>query len=237
MKIFSSAMGAAVLATLLVGSGCGLISSDVTNFDLTLPDKNFSVDADSYEITDAEVQPLLSTSCAGNPGICSTAAQTACPMNCDGECNASQTCDLALAVSLYQNVDLLAEKPELQQINDEPVIKVTIDSVTWEVPSNTLNTEVPPLTVFVAPMSVMDPNSPDAKPIGTISGVAPGEVTDGPQQLAFTATGKADLVAAMSTFKTPFNIIVGSTIVITEGQSVPQGRLDAVVHVKGHAGL
>jgi hypothetical protein len=24
---------------------------------------------------------------------------------------------------------------------------------------------------------------------------------------------------------------------VTAGQSVPQGRLDAVVHVKGHAGL
>jgi hypothetical protein len=235
MKFFSSA---AALALAAVISGCGLISSDVTNFDLTLPDKNFSVDADSWEITDQEAQPLLQTSCAGNPGICSTAAQAACPMNCDGACNAtSQTCDLALAVSLFQGVDLLAEKPELQQINDEPVIKVTIDSVTWEVTANTLNTATPPMTVFVAPMSVMDPTSPEAKPIGTISGVEPGEVTDGPQQLAFTATGKADLVAAMSTFKTPFNIIVGATITVTAGQSVPQGRLDAVVHVKGHAGL
>jgi len=234
MKYFS----AAVFATLLTTSGCGLISSDVTNFDLTLPDKNFSVDADSWEITDQEAQPLLATSCAGNPGICSTAAQAACPMNCDGACNTtSQTCDLSLAVSLFQNVDLLAEKPELQQINDEPVIKVTIDSVTWEVTANTLNTATPPMTVFVAPMSVMDPTSPDAKAIGTISGVEPGEVTDGPQQLAFTATGKAELVAAMSTFKTPFNIIVGATITVTAGQSVPQGRLDAVVHVKGHAGL
>lgn len=226
------------IAAVILASGCGLISSDVTNFDLTLPDKNFSVDADSWDITDDEAQPLLQTSCSGNPGICATAAQTACPMNCDGECNAtSQTCDLTLAVALYQNVDLLAEKPELQQINDEPVIKVTIDSVTWEVASNTLNTDTPPLTLFVAPMSVMDPTSPEARPIGTINGVAAGEVTDGEQPLEFTPSGKADLVAAMSTFKTPFNIIVGSTITLTAGQSVPQGRLDAVVHVKGHAGL
>jgi hypothetical protein len=228
------AAGAAILP-LFALSGCGLISSDVTNFDLTLPDKNFSVDAASWEITDQEAQPLLQTSCAGNPGICATAAQTACPMNCDGECNAStQTCDLSLGISLYQNVDLLMEKPELQQINDEPVIKVTIDSVTWEVTANTLNTATPPMTVFVAPMSVMDPSSPDAKPIGTIAG---GETTSEPQQIAFTATGKADLIAAMSTFKTPFNVIVGSTITVSQGQSVPQGRLDAVVHIKAHAGL
>ena len=234
MKLCTIATGAALIAL----SSCGLISSDVTNFDLTLPDKNFSVDAASWEIMDADARQLLMTSCAGNETICGSAAQAACPMNCDGECNAStQTCDLFLGISLYQNVDLLAEKPELQQINDEPVIKVTLDSVTWEVTANTLDTATPPMTVYVAPMSIMDPNAPEAKAIGTISGVDPGQVTDGPQQIAFTATGKADLIAAMSTFKTPFNVIVGSTITVGQGQSVPQGRLDAVVHIRAHAGL
>jgi hypothetical protein len=214
-----------LIAALLFSTGCGLISSDVTNFDLTLPAKNFSVDAASWEIDDAEAQPLLQT-------------QAACPMNCDGECNAStQTCDLSLGISLYQMVDLINEKPELQSINDEPVIKVTVDSVEWEVTANTLNTATPPMEVFVAPMSVMDPSSPDARLIGTISGIEPGEVTDAPRQIEFTATGKAELVAAMSTFKVPFNMIVGSTITVTAGQSVPTGRLDAVVLVKAHAGL
>ncbi|MBA2541182.1 MAG: hypothetical protein H0V17_16190 [Deltaproteobacteria bacterium] len=226
------------LVVAALSAGCGLISSDVTNFDLTLPDKAFSVDAASWEIDDAEAQPLLQTSCTGNETVCASAAQAACPMNCDGECNAStQTCDLSLAVSLYQTVDLLNEKPELQQINDEPVIKVTLQSVTWEVTANTLNTATPPMKVYVAPMSVMDPNSPDAKEIGTIAGVDAGMVTDAPQQIAFTATGRADLIAAMSTFKTPFNVIVGSTITIGQGDSVPQGRLDAVVQIKASAGL
>jgi hypothetical protein len=225
-------------AVLAFVSGCGLISSDVTNFDLTLPDKNFSVDAQSWDVTDQEAQTVLQTSCSGNPGLCNAAAEAACPMNCSGECNAtSQTCDLALDVSLYQGVDLLMEKPELQSINDEPVIKVEIDSVTWEVTSNTLNVATPPMTVFVAPMSVMDPTSPDAKAVGTIDGVAAGEVTEAPRQIAFSATGKADLIAAMSTFKTPFNVIVGSTIVVTSGTPFPQGKLDAVVHIKAHAGL
>jgi hypothetical protein len=225
-------------AVLALVSGCGLISSDVTNFDLTLPDKNFSVDAESWDVTDQEAQAVLATDCSGNPGLCNAAAEAACPMNCSGTCNGtSQTCDLALDVSLYQGVDLLMEKPELQSINDEPVIKVEIDSVTWEVTSNTLNVATPPMTVFVAPMSVMDPASPDARAVGTIDAVGPGEVTDGPRQIAFTATGKADLIAAMSTFKTPFNVIVGSTIVVTSGTPFPQGKLDAVVHIKGHAGL
>lgn len=227
-----------LFAALWINAGCGLISSDVTNFDLTLPGKEFSVDAASWEVTNEEADPLLQTPCSGNPTICSSAAQAACPMNCDGTCNASsQTCDLALGISLYQGVDLLAEKPELQQINDEPVIKVTVDAVTWEVTGNTLDTATPPMQVFVAPMSVMDPTSPEAKQIGTISSIEPGMVTDGPVAMAFTETGKADLIAMMSTFKVPFNVIVGSTIVVTAGQGVPTGRLDAVVNIKAHAGL
>jgi hypothetical protein len=228
----------AALALVLSSAGCGLISSDVTNFNLDLPSKEFSVDAASWEVSDQEAQMLLSTDCSGAPAVCNSAAQAACPMNCSGTCNATtQTCDLSLGISLYQNVDLLTEKPELQSINDEPVIKVEIDTVTWEVTMNTLTVDTPTMTVFVAPMSVMDPSSPDAKAVGTIRAVTAGEVTDGPQDIAFTPTGKADLIATMSTFKTPFNVIVGSTLTVSAGDSFPQGRLDAVVNIRAHAGL
>jgi hypothetical protein len=226
------------LLALLALSGCGLISSDVTNFDLTLPDKEFTVDSASWDVTQAEADAFLMTSCASAPTVCNSAARNACPMNCSGECNeTTETCDLALDVSLVQGIDLLNEKPELKAINDEPVIKVTIDSVTWEVTANTLNVDTPEMLVFVAPASVMDPNDASAVAIGTIAPVEAGTLTDGAQQLAFTANGKAELVEIMSTFKTPFNVIVGSTLVVRQGQPIPAGRLDAVVRIKGHAGL
>ncbi len=220
-----------------LSSACGLISSDVANFDLTLPDKNFTIDTASWDVNQADADTYLATSCASAPTVCNAAAQQACPMNCSGECNGStKTCDLALDVSLYQPIDLVAEKPELKSINDEPVIKVTLDSVTWEVTSNTLNVETPAMTVYVAPISVMDPNDPQAKAIGTLEAVPAGTTVTG-KQLAFTATGKADLVATMSTYKTPFNVLVGSTLFVRSGQTVPSGKLDAIVHIKAHAGL
>lgn len=226
------------LFALVTAAGCGLISSDVTNFDLTLPDKNFSVDATLWDVSDAEAQAFLNTSCAESPAVCSSAAREACSANCSGTCNdTTQTCDLALDVAIYQPIDLLAEQPELKSINDEPVIKVTIDSVTWEVTANTLDVDTPEMTVFVAPSSVMDPNDASAKVIGTIAPVVAGTRTDGPQDLVFSPTGKADLIAIMSTFQTPFNVIVGSTLVVRQGQRVPTGKLDAVVHIKAHAGL
>ena len=41
----------------------------------------------------------------------------------------------------------------------------------------------------------------------------------------------------MSTYKNPFNIIVGSDLRIEAGDPVPTGKLDAVVQIKAHAGL
>ena len=227
--------GALVIA---LSTGCGLISSDVTDFDLTLPDKKFTIDSASWEVSDQEAQAILSTDCSSAPTVCNSAAQQACPMNCTGECNTTtQTCDLFLEVSLHQAIDLKSEASELQSLNDEPVIKVTIDSVTWEITTNTLNVATPPMTVYVAPMSVMDPSDPQARPIGTIDMVDAGTTTAGPQQIAFTSTGKADLVTMMNTYKTPFNVVVGSTLVVRAGQPVPAGKLEAVVHIKAHAGL
>lgn len=227
------------VALVLMGTGCGLIDSDVTNFDLTLPDKNFTIDATGWQVDQQAAMTYLNTSCASMPTICATAAMQACgPDECSGSCNTTtQRCELALEVSLYQPIDLLTEKPELKSINDEPVIKVELDSVTYEVTSNTLNVATPVMTIYVAPISVMEPTDPLAKPIGTIPAVPAMTTITTPAPIMFTGTGRADLIAAMSTFKTPFNIIVGSTLVVMQGQPVPDGKLDAVVHIKGHAGL
>lgn len=230
-------MGALLLVPVLA-SGCGLISSDVTNFDLNLPDKTFTIDATGWQVDDQAAQAYLSTNCSSAPTVCNSAVQQACMEGCSGSCNAStQRCEMALEVSLYRPIDLVTEKPELKSIDDEPVIKVTIDSVTYEVTANTLNVATPVMTVYVAPMSVMDPNDPLAKPIGTIATVEAGATTSSPQTLMFTANGKAELVGMMNNFKTPFNVIVGSTLIVTQGDPVPMGKLDAVVHIRAHAGL
>ncbi len=226
------------LSTAAVAAGCGLVDSNVTNFDLTLPDKNFTIDATGWQVDRTQAMQFLMTSCASQPTVCASAAAQACKMDCSGSCNTStKTCDLSLDVSLYRPIDLLSEKPELKSINDEPVIKVTIDSVTYEVTQNSLNVDTPELTIYVAPMSVMDPKAPQAKAIGTIAPVRAGQTTTKPETIAFTATGKAELVNIMSTFKTPFNVLVGSTLVVHANSPVPAGKLDAVVHIKGHAGL
>jgi hypothetical protein len=218
-------------------SGCGLISSDVTNFDLALRDQAFSVDASGWELDASAADAFLSTSCQSTPqNVCTSAASTACSMNCSGWCGAQSTCELGLDVNVYRSIDLVTEQPELRTINDEPLIKVTVSSVVYAVTANTLNVETPAMKVYVAPMSVMDPNDPLAKQIGTIAAV-PAGATVQPTAMTFTEHGKHELAAIMGTYKNPFNVIVGSQLVMAAGDPVPTGKLDAVVQIRATAGL
>ena len=172
--------------------GCGLISSDVTNFDLTLPDKTFTIDMGRWEINSSARDTYLMRTCAGqSPQFCNNAVQQVCTMGCSGSCGAASTCDLSFDISLLQSVNLLMEKPELKSINDEPVIKVTIDSVTYEITSNTLNVDTPEFTVYVAPTSVQKISDAQAKAIGKIEPVPAGWVTEAPHPFVFTPTGRS----------------------------------------------
>jgi hypothetical protein len=237
-----------VAAVLGVGltAGCGLISSDVTDFDLALPEKKFTVDADGWQVNTAQASlfnpdgRLAAVQCSSMPTLCSSAVTQACPMGCTGSCNmTANSCELSLDISLAQPVNLLMEKPELKSINDQPVIKVAIDSVTYEVTSNSLNVATPDIKVYIAPTSVLKlkPNTDDATLIGTIPAVGAGATTSGEQMIQFTPTGKAALANIMSTFKVPFNVVVGSSLLVTAGQALPTGKLEAAVHIRGHAGL
>ncbi|HWO21255.1 MAG TPA: hypothetical protein VNO30_20945 [Kofleriaceae bacterium] len=224
------------LALLFAASaGCGLISSDVADFDLTLPDKSFSIDTEGWQVDQAQAQALFNTPCGTAPSICDTAAQMACDMNCSGTCTANR-CELQLDVGLYREVNLVQEKPELKSINDQPVIKVTIDSVSYQVTANTLNVETPELKLYVAPMSVMDPKSPEAMEIAIIPPIGAGAVVP-LTPVMFNAGGRERLISMMSTYKTPFNVIVGSTLTVSGGEPIPEGKLDAIVRIRAHAGL
>lgn len=217
-------------------SGCGLISSDVTNFNLDLPDKKFSIDTASWDVDPQMAMTVLDTPCSAS-SQCNAAAEAACAMDCSGTCNANMRCTINLDVGLHTQVNLLTEKPELQQINDKSVIEVTIDDVTYTVETNTLNVDTPELAVYVAPVTVMSPTDPMAKRIGTIAPVPAGMTITTASKMTFTPDGRANLTATMGNYKTPFNLIVGSTLAVTAGTPVPQGRLDATIKVRAHAGI
>ena len=241
MLCLNARLAAAVLGLSLAG-GCGLISSDVTNFDLMLPDKKFTIDASGWQVdtTDRTLfsnGTLAAVPCNSRPNVCSSAVDNVCSSDCTGACNMdSDSCELSLDVSRPLKVDLLTEQPDLKTINDQPVIKVSVDSVTYAVTTNTLNVDTPVVEVYVAPLSALKPGDAQAQLIGTIPPITKMTTSDF-QALQFTPTGKAALVNIMSTFKTPFNVLVASSLVVRAGQALPTGKLEAVVRIRGHAGL
>src|SRR5438105_12847698 len=92
---------------LLALGGCGLISSDVTNFQLKTQTHMFTVDASSYMVNQTAANTYLNQSCASAPTECAQWVQSACTTNCGGSCDtASQKCDLDLNIGVYQKVDL-----------------------------------------------------------------------------------------------------------------------------------
>jgi len=218
-------------------SGCGLISPNVTTYDLDLPAQTFSVDSSGWQVQSGAITDYLSRSCSPTTSsLCANAASAACPMNCTGTCDmAQQTCDLGLDIALHQTIDLLSEKPELKSIDAATtVLQVTVDSVDYEITNNSLSIDTPPLTIYVAPMSVMDPNDAMAKAVGTIE-VVPAGTTVTTRAMTFTDGGQARLSATLADFKNPFNILVGGTLLLAHGDTIPKGRLDASVHVRAHA--
>ena len=217
-------------------AGCGLIDSDITNFDLGLPDKQFTVDASNWGLSNPE--QLMSTQCTVSPDPCPNLAAQACrPGQCVATCNAgSLTCDLTLFVSLYQGIDLLNEKPELQSINDEPIIEVEIDAITYEVTANTLNVATPAMGVWAAPSTVMVPGDAGSRRVGTLPAV-PAGATLPETAMVFDPDGKANLASFMGSYRTPFNVVVGAGITLHEGDPVPQGAMTVQVSIEAHAGL
>ena len=55
--LYLNARLAAAILGLSLAAGCGLISSDVTNFDLMLPDKKFTIDASGWQV-DTTMNPF-----------------------------------------------------------------------------------------------------------------------------------------------------------------------------------
>ncbi len=216
--------------------GCGLVDPNITNFDLALPNKTFTIDSANWGLMNAD--QLTSQTCTVSPDPCAAAAEQACAMGtCIAQCNAtSLTCDLTLFVSLFTPVDLLVEKPELSTIQDEPVIDVTIDAITYTVMENTLNVATPEMKVYAAPMTVIRAGDPLAREIGTVPAI-PAGMTMGETAVVLSPSGKATLAEFMGDFKTPFNIVVGSNLLVQQGDPVPAGRLVVNVGVKAHAGV
>jgi hypothetical protein len=99
-----------------------------------------------------------------------------------------------------------------------------------------MNIDTPEMVVYAAPQTVMNPMDERARRVGTVP-VIPAGATRSLMPIVFDADGKANLAMFMADYKTPFNIIVGSALLVDDGDVVPSGMMTVRVVVEAHAGL
>jgi hypothetical protein len=216
-------------------ASCGLVNPNVTDFALKFPESDFTIDTADWNIQGSGNVPSVPCSLD-----CGAAASQICGSGsgCSADCETTtQTCQAHITESLVKMYNLATQAPEYQTIADQPVAKVTIDNIWFQINdgNNTLNVDTPPFQVFMAPETVMDPSDPSAKLVGTVNSVPAGFTGKG--TLTFAQGGKANMEAFMDDFHTPFNVIVSGIVDVKGGEPTPMGKLIGFVSADAHAGI
>jgi hypothetical protein len=73
-----------------------------------------------------------------------------------------------------------------------------------------------------------------AQAVGIIPSLTPGSTIED-ESVELTASGRMVLANRMRDYQTPFNLVVGATVLLRAGDPVPSGRLVANLRVSAHA--
>src|SRR5688500_14656758 len=100
-----------ILAGLVAGAGCGLVDSDVTDIDISLPEREVTVDTADWQLSGAE--RLQELDCSEDASVCQAGLADLCGSEdvCSGVCGSSRNCEVSVRVALWHTFDLGAERP------------------------------------------------------------------------------------------------------------------------------
>lgn len=212
-------VGLAGAAALLV-AGCGLISSDVSRITVDLPSQTYTFDTSMWG--SPPVTTLPSVPCTSDSD-CSTAAAvvnwSAATLVC-----ASSVCEAQVPEAVSTTVSL-AGQPGLSQTAS--LAKITISSISYMVSNNTMNVDLPPFTLYLAPSGVTDPTDTRAKAFGTVPSIPAGMDPSGQVQLM--ADSAATFEMFTGNISVPFNLIASTTVDIPGGSPIPSGKITVTV--------
>jgi hypothetical protein len=220
MKHFSLKASAPALAAFVLLGGCGLISSDISKLTFDLPTETYTFDTAQWSnLPQGTIPPIACTSsdtcCAAGSlaGIdCSTTMLT---------CNASGVCEADVPESAASSVNLAMQVPVLQSFPGHALSSITISSISYVVSNNSLNIDLPPMTIYLAPDGVQDPRYGDV--FGTIPAIPAG--TD-PSGMVMLVPNAAQVFAKYTgNISTPFTIIAAGTVAIPSGSPAPSGAI------------
>jgi hypothetical protein len=221
MKHFSLRASAPVLAAFALLGGCGLISSDISKLTFDLPTETYTFDTAQWSNLPQGTIPAVPC-----PAVDCCTAGAAAGIDCSTTmltCNASGVCEADVPESAASPVNLAMEVPALSTFGDQALSSITISSISYAVSNNSLNIDLPPLTIYLAPDMVTDPHDPRAQEFGTIPAIPAG--TD-PSGMVILVPNAAQVFASFTgKISKTFYIIAAGTVAIPGGSPAPSGAI------------
>jgi hypothetical protein len=228
-----------VVTGLALGSAsaasCGLISKDILSTSFSLPPKSYAFDtavwhlpSGSFPAVPCGAGQLVEDCCNPPDGL----PKPDCSVNmlsCD-----DAVCTLHVPISVSQTMDLKKEVPALSGFSNQSLINVSITRITYSFAS-TMNIDLPPVELFIAPDGVTSADDPAAEKFGTTHVIPAGATGDDTVDLAPNAG--AAFAARAHHFGTPFNFIARTSVVIPSGSPIPSGGVNLTVQGTAKASL
>jgi|HubBroStandDraft_5_1064220.scaffolds.fasta_scaffold239411_2 hypothetical protein len=223
-------------AVLLGSTGCGLLDSSITTTSFVLPAQMFSLNTAMWSnLPSGGSTPAVPcgdgqavTDCCNPPAPLPTPDCTTTPLVCAPDSTGANAniCTAEIPESLANEINLGSAVPGLSSF---PTGNITIASVKYTISDNTLNVDLPPVTVYLAPDMVTDPKDTRAMVFGTIPAIPAGTDPTGEVQKDPSADHTFEMYAG--SLSTPFEFIAATTVVIPSGTPIPSGQVTVSVTV------
>ena len=219
-----------VLASAASLSGCGALSN-VGTINFALPPQSFSFDTSSsaWKAPPAgfSTAPAVScgagqlvTDCCNPPAPAPKPDCTATPLACE-----NSVCVLEFPVTVSQTINLKMQVPQLSSLSGQTLAKISISQVTYVIDSS-MNVDLPPVDIFIAPANVTS-TDPPAQKFGSIPASPAKMKTSG--NMTLDPNGGAVFSQYASAFSTPFNFIAHTTMIVKPGDPIPSGAVAATL--------
>lgn len=225
----------------VVSGGCGLLDSDITSVKFDLPVKSYTFDtAQAGGTFPTASLPSISCSTAAE---CCTAAMAAPTLDCGTViCDAvTSTCAVTANIETpppQQTIDLKMEVSALSGFSSQSVLDVTINKITYDIPANSLNIDLPSVELFVADQGATNTAHASARRFGTVPPITAGATLTG-GAVALDPQGQEAFKEHAHKFGTPFVFMARTTVVVAGGTPVPMGAITLTIRgqLKANPGL
>jgi hypothetical protein len=204
-----------VVGALLLGAlGCGLISSDITKVTFDLPPKHYVFTTQGFTVPPGAANVRLT---CGSGGVVPTCPA---PATCD-----DGVCTVHYPLTVVQKMDFKKDAADIAKYSS--LANISIDRIRYDVVS-TANIAIPPLSIYLAPVTVTNPDDPEAKKFGTVPQIEAGATVSG--DVVKEPTADATFAAFAADVMTPFNFITTTTVVWESGTPIPSGMVDITIN-------